>query len=212
MKKLIKSISVLLIILLIAGCSQSVERSDRTITLIQDNMTNVINIISEIQFNEQELQNQFESMINSEQELQAFANEEASIYQNIQTRQELLDKLEENRNALTDLRDEIKVQSERNELPADQVQQVDQFMDEFVNHLEVYITDYHANLTTEKQLYQSMANPELDYTQFFNVFDKISVLTTNNQMNLEKVIELVEPINTILINLKVHLANIQEAS
>ncbi|MBG9982710.1 YkyA family protein [Aerococcaceae bacterium DSM 111020] len=212
MKKLIKSLSLFLVMLLIVGCSQSVERSDRTITLIQDNMTNVINVISEIQFNEQELQQQFESMINSEQELQAFANEEASIYQNIQTRQELMKKLDEHRNTLADLRDEIKVQAERNELPSDQVQQVDQLMEGFVNHLEVYTTDYQANLTTEKQLYQSMANPDLDYTQFFNLFDKISVLTTNNQMNLEKVIELVEPINTILINLKVHLANIQEAS
>ena len=155
---------------------------------------------------------QFEEMINSEQELQAFQNEEANIYTNINQRSEYLTQLEENRTNLVDLREEINAQSERDELPSDQVTQVDQNLEQLVGHLETYINDYQTNLEIEQQLYESLANPDLDYTQFFSLFDQISIITTNNQMNLEKVIQYVEPINTVLINIKVHLANLQEAS
>lgn len=212
MKNKTKLIILPIVLLILAGCSQSVERADRTITLIQDNMTSVINLISEIQFNEQGLQEQFEEMINSEQELQAFQNEEANIYTNINQRSEYLTQLEENRTNLVDLREEINAQSERDELPSDQVTQVDQNLEQLVGYLETYINDYQTNLEIEQQLYESLANPDLDYTQFFSLFDQISIITTNNQMNLEKVIQYVEPINTVLINIKVHLANLQEAS
>lgn len=212
MKNKRKLIILPIVLLILAGCSQSVERADRTITLIQDNMTSIINLISEIQFNEQGLQGQFEEMINSEQELQAFQNEEAGIFVNIDQRNEYLTQLEENRTSLVGLREEIQAQSESDGLPSDQVTQVDQNLEQLIGHLETYINDYRTNLEVEQQLYQSLANPNLDYTQFFGLFDQISVITTNNQMNLEKVIEYVEPINTILINLKVYLANLQEAS
>ena len=72
MKKIIKYLSILLISTLLFGCDNSLERSKRTIDALQDNMTQIINILNEIQIEEENIQRDFEATLNSEDGLTAF--------------------------------------------------------------------------------------------------------------------------------------------
>lgn len=212
MKSKLKLIFLPIILLVLVGCRQSFERADRTITLVQDNMNSIVSIISDIQYQESLIQEQFEEMIQSPKALESFSNEEAIIYQNIQTRSDLLNQLDEKNQEFDQLKKEIQAQVERDELPSDTVDSLVDYIDQLSNHLSTYIEDYQTHLLHEKQEYQTLADPSVDYTEFFALFDRMEIITVNNQMNLENVVELIEPINTILINLKVQLANLQEAS
>ena len=93
MKHLNKSIILLFTTLFIAGCNNSVERTDRTVSLVQENVTSIVNELTEIQLAEGNIQAEFENTIaNASDDLSYFANNDSPIQQNIQRRQQHLTK------------------------------------------------------------------------------------------------------------------------
>lgn len=211
MKQLNKFVLLIMATLFIAGCNNSVERADRTVSLIQDNVTLIINELTEIQLAESNIQAEFESTIaNAGDDLSYFMNDEAPILQNIVRRTEHLTKLEEARSDLDTLSEEFSKQAENSPLPTEQVNNQVSQLQSLSQDVTTYIADYTTNLDTEAMIYKSIANPETDYASFFAVFDRVSVLHTTNNINLERILGYFEPINAQLINFKVYLANLQE--
>lgn len=200
-----------IILIFLTACDNSVERSDRTVTLIQENITAIVNELTEIQLNEGNVQQDFETTLNKGDGLEQFDNEENEIYVNINNRKEHLSNLDEYREEMVTLIEEISTQADSGPLPADQVNRQAELLGQLNEVLVTYIQDYEANIETERIIYRSVANPEMNIDTFYDVFDSVQVLAKNNQMNLESVLGYFEPINTQLVNFKVYLANLSES-
>ncbi|AXY25821.1 hypothetical protein CL176_07320 [Suicoccus acidiformans] len=210
MRKLIPLITMSLLALLLVACDNSLNRADRTITLVQDHVNEIINELNEIQLQEENLQADFEETLNQSEDLSAFKNTENKVYQNVQTRQSHLERLQELTGELGNLTKEFETIQRRETLPNDQVNQLLERINQLNTDMSTYVSDYLANLQIEQTTYQSIANAETDYNDFFGVFDNVNTLASTNQMNLEKVLAHFESINTQLINFKVFIANAQE--
>ncbi|XJS11614.1 YkyA family protein [Aerococcaceae bacterium WGS1372] len=211
MKQLNKIVVVLVVSLILTGCNNAVERTNRLITLLQENITAIVNELTEIQLAENNLQAEFETTLDSgSDDFSGFMSNDSPIQQNIQRRKDHLSKLDEHRNDLLSLIEEVENQSAKTPLPVEQVNSHISQLNGLAEELSIYIIDYSANMDTESIIYKSLANPETDYTSFFSVFDRVAVLQTTNNINLERILGFFEPINTQLINFKVYLANLQE--
>lgn len=200
-----------IILIFLTACDNSIERSDRTVTLIQENITAIVNELTEIQLNESNVQQDFEITLNKGDGLDQFDNEENEIFVNVKNRKEHLGNLEEYREEMVKLIEEISNQADSGPLPADQINRQAELLGQLNDALIVYIQDYQGNVETERIIYRSVANPEMNIDTFYDVFDSVQVLAKNNQMNLEVVLGYFEPINTQLVNFKVYLANLNES-
>lgn len=212
MKHTIRILVLSFSIILLSACNNAIERTDRTITLIQENVTQIVNELTEIQHIESNLQAEFESTLNSSDDLSIFNDKDTPIMQNIDRRIEHLDLLVEEQATLVELAEELTNQRENTPLPVDQLDNHILLLNDLASSLTTYIEDYRNNLETERIIYKSIANPETDYSSFFAVFDSVDVLHTTNFINLEKVLTNFEPINAQLVNFKVYIANLKENS
>lgn len=211
MKKIIKYLSILLISTLLFGCDNSLERSKRTIDALQDNMTQIINILNEIQNEEENIQRDFEATLNSEDGLTAFGDENSAIQINVSEREYQLGLLSEQVVALEKYIEEFTTFTDAELLDRQEViQQIDLF-NQLQENLAVYSKDYQANIQSEQQIYYSLSDPEIDYNRFYQIFEQIETLMTTNHINLEKILGYFEPINTQLINFKIYLVNLAES-
>ena len=187
MKHLNKIVILLISTLFIAGCDNSLERADKTVSLVQEKVTSIVNELTEIQLAEGNLQAEFESTIaNAGDDLTYFASDDSPIQQNIQRRKEHLTKLEEVRGELDTMIEEFSNQVDNSPLPTEQVTNQITQLQELSQEIVTYISDYRENIETESIVYKSIANPETDYSSFFAVFDRVSQLHTTNQINLER--------------------------
>lgn len=212
MKRSVKIFLIFFSTVLLAACNNTIERTDRTVTLIQENVTSIVNELTEIQLIENNLQGEFEATLNSSDSLEVFAQEDTSIMSNINARSEHLDLLEEQRQQLNDLAAEFDNQISSSPLPEQEMLNQIALLNELSEALSIYLTDYKQNLETERVIYQSIANPETNYESFFAVFNRVSVLHTTNNINLENALGYFEPINAQLVNFKVYLANLKESN
>ncbi|MCR8968856.1 YkyA family protein [Facklamia sp. 7083-14-GEN3] len=203
-----KILILLSLSILIVGCGNSLERAKRTVSLIQDNVTLIIGNISEIQNREFDLQQDFEATINLSEDLSGFGQSDNPLNKNIEKRKELLAEMEESRQQLLELCQELEEIPENDQLPKDQITKVIEYTTNLCDKTDIYISNYLENIETEDQSYKSITSEEIDHETFFAVFDNVNLLYTENNMNLDHILEYFEPLNTLLVNLKVYLVNI----
>ncbi|MGF3195770.1 YkyA family protein [Facklamia sp. P13055] len=204
-----KKILILLSLsILIIACGNSLERAKRTVGLIQDNVTLIIGNISEIQNRELDLQQDFEATINLSEDLSGFGQSDNPLNKNIAKRKDLLAEMEESRQQLLELCQELKDIPENDQLPKDQITRVIEYTTNLCDKTDIYISNYLENIEIEDQSYQSITSEEIDHESFFAVFDNVNLLYTENNMNLDQILEYFEPLNTLLVNLKVYLVNL----
>ena len=211
MKKIIKYLSILLISTLLFGCDNSLERSKRTIDALQDNMTQIINILNEIQNEEENIQRDFEATLNSEDGLTAFGDENSAIQINVSEREYQLGLLSEQVVALEKYIEEFTTFTDAELLDRQEVIQQIDLLNQLQENLAVYSKDYQENIQSEQQIYHSLSDPEIDYNRFYQIFEQVETLMTTNHINLEKILGYFEPINTQLINFKIYLVNLSES-
>ena len=98
-----KQILVLIVsVVLLSACGNSLQRAERTVGLIQDHVTAIIGKISEIQNQEADIQANFEATIKASEDLSAFNQADSPIEANVQKRQALLDEIDDHRKQLID--------------------------------------------------------------------------------------------------------------
>lgn len=208
MKRLIKLFIILSTFLTISACGNNIVRSERTFTLLQENITSIVNELNEIQLQESYIQQDFESTLNASDDLSAFKNMDADIYKNLKQRKSHLDNLNKLNQELIKLQEEISNENFSNDEDLEkQVNSLTELLSPLRNDLQVYIDDYLNSLQPEKETYQSVANNEIDYHSFANVFDNVNTLNQTNLMNLEKVLGYFENINANIIDIKVYITN-----
>ena len=210
MKSLFKPILLLATIIILTACGTNIVRSERTFTLLQENITKIVNELSEIQLQESYIQKDFEATLNASEDLSDFTDIESDIYKNLNQRQNHLKALNELNEKLKKLKDEIANEDFSNDKQLqDQVNTITDALDPLHQDLQVYIDDYTASLKPEKETYQSVANKKIDYHSFANVFDNINTLNRTNLINLEKVLGYFEQINANIIDIKVYITNLE---
>lgn len=206
--KTTKIIISLSLALMLAGCANSLERAKRTVGLIQDNVTLLIGNISEIQNREFDLQKDFEATIQLKEDLSGFGMEDNPLHQNINNRRELLNEMEESRQQLLQLCEDLEEIPAHDQLPKDQIQRVIEYTRNLCENTDHYIANYLENLKTEDVTYKSVNSKSIDHERFFKVFSNVNMLYTENNMNLDKILNYFESLNTLLVNLKVYLVNL----
>lgn len=210
MKKIMKLVLVSSVLIFLSGCNSSIDRIDRTFTLLQDNITNIVNELTEIQLSESHLQKDFETTLSATEDLSAFKKEDSVINQNLTQRKDHIKKLDELIEEIDNLHEEISSQNFSDDSLKTQAESIQEQIVKLSSNLKVYTKDYKSNLELERLTYESIANPDIDYDSFFKVFENINTLALTNQMNLEKVLGFFEDINTKLINIKVYLTTLKE--
>lgn len=212
MKSIFKIVGLLLLSFVLIACDNSVNRADNTIGLIHEKVTMIINELDQIQTYESNLQADFESTLkDANDDLSIFNNSDTLIAQNIQKRKEHVEALKVQVDELVELTPELETLMDAEVLPTSQFQQVNQMIDQLANDINYYIDNYESNLELESMTFKSIGHPETEYQSFFGVFDNINKISTYNLMNLDKVLGQFEPMNALLINIKVFLVNLQES-
>lgn len=209
MKKTFQLFLLTFSVILLAACDNSLQRADRAIGLIQENVTQIVNELNEVQVLENNLQSDFETMLQSSEDLGIFNANDSLVQVNIQNRKDHLTSITERINKLNELVAELENVKKSDTIPTAQIDQVITHLSNLSADLNVYIADYQDNLTEESITFKSIANPETDYNTFFGVFDNINTLSTENHINLDKILVHFEPLTSLLINLKVFLVDAQ---
>lgn len=209
MKKTFQLFLLTFSVILLAACDNSLQRADRSIGLIQENVTQIVNELNEVQVLENNLQSDFETMLQSSEDLGIFDASDSLVQVNIDNRKDHLTSIAESISKLNELINELENVKKSDAIPTAQIDQVITHLTNLSTDLNVYIADYQDNLTEESITFRSIANPETDYNTFFGVFDNINTLSIENYINLDKILVHFEPLTSLLINLKVFLVDAQ---
>ncbi len=211
MKKIFKISIIIGILLLTTACDNTVKRAERTTSLLQENITMVVNELSEIQLLESYVQEDFEATLNASKDLSVFKSENSEILQNVAKRQEHLNKLSEIISELEELNKELNTLKETKDNQINQqVLEIQNLLTPLIKDLTTYTNDYNSNITLESQTYQSISNPKTDYHSFSKVFSNVETLDKTNKMNLDALLKYFESINAKLIDFKVYLTNLTQ--
>lgn len=209
MKKTFQLFLLTFSVILLVACDNSLKRADRAIGLIQENVTQIVNELNEVQVLENNLQSEFETMLQSSEDLTIFHVNDSLVQVNIDNRKEHLESILESIKQLDELISELENLKSSDTIPTTQIDQVITYLNDLSTDLNTYIIDYQENLVEEEITFKSIANPETDYRSFFGVFDNINTLATENNINLDKILVHFEPLTSLLINLKVFLVDAQ---
>ena len=209
MKKTFQLFLLTFSVILLVACDNSLKRADRAIGLIQENVTQIVNELNEVQVLENNLQSEFETMLQSSEDLTIFHANDSLVQVNIDNRKEHLESMLESIKQLDELISELENLKSSDTIPTTQIDQVITYLNDLSTDLNKYIIDYQENLVEEEITFKSIANPETDYRSFFGVFDNINTLATENSINLDKILVHFEPLTSLLINLKVFLVDAQ---
>lgn len=209
MKKTFQLFLLTFSVILLVACDNSLKRADRAIGLIQENVTQIVNELNEVQVLENNLQSEFETMLQSSEDLTIFHANDSLVQVNIDNRKEHLESILESIKQLDELISELENLKSSDTIPTTQIDQVITYLNDLSTVLNTYIIDYQENLVEEEITFKSIANPETDYRSFFGVFDNINTLATENSINLDKILVHFEPLTSLLINLKVFLVDAQ---
>lgn len=204
MKRIQQFVLVIISCLILVGCDNSLARADRTVGLIQEDITGILNALSEIQNTEAALQGNFETVL-ATNNLQTFNDPENDVQKNILHRQSKIDDINKHRKNLAEMLKELTPLVTHEQLPGDQMQQIIQFIQNLETELTIYVTDYAANLELESTSFKAIANPDYDYKAFFQAQKNINTLSETNLMNLDRLLPHFEPLRAALTNLKVDL-------
>lgn len=205
MKKLFQLFLLTFSIMLLAACGNSSQQAGEVLGLLQENVTQIVNELNEVQILENNLQSDFETILQENEDFEIFNGDDSLVQVNIEARKEHLTNLTNNTSELNELIQELEQVNKKDIIPASQFDQVMSHLTNLSTDLDVYIADYQENLTEESMTFKSIANPETDYQSFFGVFSNIDILSTENYMNLDKLLVHFEPLNIQLINLKISL-------
>ena len=209
MKKTFQLFLLTFSVILLVACDNSLKRADRAIGLIQENVTQIVNELNEVQVLENNLQSEFETMLQSSEDLTIFHANDSLVQVNIDNRKEHLESILESIKQLDELSSELENLKSSDTIPTTQIDQVITYLNDLSTDLNTYIIDYQENLVEEEITFKSIANPETDYRSFFGVIDNINTLATENNINLDKILVHFEPLTSLLINLKVFLVDAQ---
>ena len=208
MNKIKPLILLICVCFFLTACDKSLDRAERTIGLVQDDVTTILNALNEIQNQEKTLQSDFEQDL-AQNNLELFNSSDSKVETNIKARQAQIDEINKKRQHLTEMQKELGQLKDKNELPTALLQQIYDRLATFEQDIATYTTEYSSNLALESNSFKSIANPESNYTSFFNVLKNINTLSVNNYINLDKVLPHFEQLNATLVNVKVDLVNQQ---
>ncbi|MBK0348427.1 YkyA family protein [Aerococcaceae bacterium zg-ZJ1578] len=212
MKKFKHIILCLAIPFFIAACDNSIERANNAIGLIQDQMTKLVNELYEMQNLENQLQANFEDDLkNSNDNLGYFNQENLLVIQNSALRLEHLTNMEKAITEIERLMPELINGRKNNALPMNDFESLDKMIQSMKGDLSTYITDYRQNISLETQTFHSIGNPDIDYSNFFKVFDNINQLSETNLYNLDRLLVHFEPINQLIVDTKVKVVTLLES-
>ncbi|MCW6659841.1 YkyA family protein [Aerococcaceae bacterium NML191292] len=210
MKKITQFIALIMVTFVLAACNNSLERATRTVGLMQEDMSKIVNQLSEIQMLESNLQSDFDNTLAGTDDLNVFLKEDSPVSLNLSKRKEHLTTLKDTMNSLVELADELIALNKNTHLPVEQFTALHHEVKTLESALTVYITDYQNGLAQESISFKSIANPDADYANFFGVMSNVNQLAVTNNINLDKVLPSFEPINSQLINVKVTLVNMAD--
>ncbi|WP_124057410.1 YkyA family protein [Vaginisenegalia massiliensis] len=212
MRQLRHVIILVLACLCLTACVNNLDKAERTVGLMQDDVTKIVSELNEIQVQEDNLQSDFETVLNKNQDnLAVFSEKDNLVENNIAQRRQHIQSIEEALKNLKELNKEFESYKDKEKYPKQQIALIVSETYALDKDLTVYLSDYKTNLDLESQTFKSIANPKTDYKGFFGIFDNFNKLSTINSINLDKVLAHFEPLNRALINVKVEVVNMKES-
>lgn len=159
--------------LLLAGCSVSVDHIEEATNELDTIFNGLIDTHEQLNQHETAMNEQFEEVLATDEELTSIQDESAAVVQNIRERETLL---EESNTYIEQIVEQADLMAtyEGEELPVDTLQQISEDFTAFSEHLNNHYTAYQDSLDVQNDYLNQIAAEEADYKVFADGLDNVN--------------------------------------
>lgn len=174
-KKLKLGFTLTSTMLLTAACNMgmSVEDVSESTDEINNSFENLINSHQELHDLELEMNGHFETVLAEDEELTTIQDNTAAVMQNIDERETIIGSLDENLGSINEQAEALQ-SYENTDLPADTIQQASDDFLAFTEELENHQARYIESLNVQRDYLQHIASDEANYEDFTNGIDTVN--------------------------------------
>lgn len=202
-KKLNLGIGLATSALLLAACGGvSVDEIEESKDQLNTTFQNVIDTNEQFSQSEENMNGQFEEVLAQDEELATLQDNSATVVQNIDDRQALLDESTAQVEAINEQAEFISTY-EGDDLPADTLQQISSDFQDFSNHLNDYYSRYQESLDTQREYLNQIAAEDANYEDFSTGLDTVN----EDYLNLQ---EATVELDNQLVTYNEHIATLNE--
>ena len=160
--------------LLLAGCdSENLENLQESSTEIDRVKNETVETFNQLGSLEADLQSHFDATLESDADLATFGDETSPVFENIESREELVSELEDKQSEFEDYQDTLS-DYDGELLDHDEVAAVNEAVDTFNSHLSSYLENYRTSLTTQRDYFTGLASEEATYEEFVDGINGIN--------------------------------------
>ncbi len=177
--------------ILLAGCTNQVQNVQKEIDSLTSEKEDMVVSLNTIQNKELEIQDNFDESLLADAELKNFNDKSAVVFENIDTRgteienvKEILEKMKADQEDLQGFDDES--------LPLDQIATFSNTVDEMSTLVDGYALEYEAQLSEEKEVFQSLGGEDADFNTLYDGVDSLNEMSDKNLEILRPLPEMLE--------------------
>lgn len=177
--------------ILLAGCTNQVQNVQKEIDSLTSEKEDMVVSLNTIQNKELEIQDNFDESLLADAELKNFNDKSAVVFENIDTRgteienvKEILEKMKADQEDLQGFDDES--------LPLDQIATFSNTVDEMSTLVDGYASEYEAQLSEEKEVFQSLGGEDADFNTLYDGVDSLNEMSDKNLEILRPLPEMLE--------------------
>lgn len=206
-----KKISWLLLAstLFLTACSSEAESVQSEVQSAYATKEELVVSLNEIQTKEAQIQADFDEAIAADEELVNFKDGSASVFANIESREEALESVQ---SAVTSLQEEAeKLQGFEGEtLPIEAIHAFAATINEINSIVTDYAASYEEQLEQEKQIFESFGSEEADFDTLYDGVETLNGTSDANLSQIQPLIDLLAAFDTQETELVSELTALQE--
>lgn len=182
-KKLYLGLTLSSTVLLTAACSMGVTEEDinESKSTIHSSVEEIISTNQQLTELEKEMDTQFKTVLAEDEQLGTLQDGTASVIQNIDERETILENLQEPIDTIKEQAEYIKGY-EGSDLPKETIQKISDDFLAFTEDLQTHQDNQVESLSTQREYLQTIAGDEANYEDFSNGIDTVN----NNYLNLQE--------------------------
>ncbi|UJF14754.1 YkyA family protein [Jeotgalibaca sp. MA1X17-3] len=175
--------------ILLAGCTNQIQNVQKEVDLVSSEKEEIVVSLNTIQNKEMEIQGDFDESLLTDAELKNFQDESALVFENVESREEEVQKLKK---VLEEVQTDVEDLNafEEESLPLEQISSLTQTIEEINKIMDAYISTYENQLSEEKVVFQSLGEEEADFDTLYNGVDSLNEMSDQNLESLRPLADL----------------------
>ncbi len=171
-KKIVGGVIPLSLSFTLMACASAVENVLNASENVDSFTSEIVNQFNGMKDLEAEVQTSFEDALANDPELESFKNEKASVFENVDLRQESLDAIKVNTEDLAKIQKNLNNIKDK-QVDSESVNQLLSDLDSTLNVLNSYTENYQTYLDTQKEYFKSLGQEDASYENFVSGIDQM---------------------------------------